>query len=265
MHNLHMTQAQMDELWTFVHKKEKHLTNWERLQTEYGDTWVWVVFDPVSKLVLALVVGEREEHQAVSVLQQLKSRLLAGHLPLFTSDQLPHYLKALLKVFGHWVQPQRQGDRGRLPSPRLEAPDDLLYATVNKQKQNGRVVSVTTQTVLGNPGAIARQLSGLKINTSFVERMNLTLRHLVSRLRRKGLTFSKKRKYLVWHLQLAIAYYHFVRPHGALRQRLPEPLPTRGSPKLWAARTPAMAANITDHPWTIKELLSFRVPPVSVA
>lgn len=265
LRNLHVSQAQLDELWTFVRKKEKTLSTWEQLHTEYGDTWIWVVFDPVNKLVLALLVGEREEEQAVGVLSQLKARLRAGCWPLFTSDQLPHYLKALLRVFGRWVQPQRQGERGRFPNPRLEAPDDLLYATVNKQKQNGRVVSVTTQVVLGKPTTIARQLEatrpGLKINTSFIERFNLTLRHLVSRLRRKGLTFSKKRKYLVWHLQLATAYYHLVRPHGSLRQRLPEPIPTRGSPKLWQPRTPAMAAGLTDHPWSMQELLSFRVPP----
>jgi IS1 family transposase len=263
--NLHVSQAQMDELWTFVRKKEKNLSTWEQLRTEYGDTWVWVVFDPVNKLVLSLLVGEREEDQAVGVLNQLKACLAAGCLPLFTSDQLPQYLQALLRVFGRWIQPQRQGVRGRFPNPRLEAPDDLLYATVHKHKQNGRVTSVTTEVVLGDPATIAHQLEairpGLKINTSFIERFNLTLRHLVSRLRRKGLTFSKKRKYLVWHLQLATAYYHFVRPHGSLRQRLDEPCPTRGSPKLWQPRTPTMSAGLTDHPWSMQELLSFRVPP----
>ncbi len=269
LRDLRVSQAQLDELWTFVHKKEKNLSAWEQLHTEYGDTWVWVVFDPINKLVLSLVVGEREEDQAVDVLSQLKARLAAGCLPLFTSDQLPQYLKALLRVFGRWVQLQRQGERGRFPNPRLEAPEDLLYATVNKQKQGGHLVSVTRQVVLGNPTAIARQLEairpGLKINTSFIERFNLTLRHLVSRLRRKGLTFSKKREYLVWHLQLATTYYQFVRLHGSLRQRLDEPSPTRGSPKLWQPRTPTMAAGLTDHPWSMQELLAYRVPPPSAA
>ena len=147
--NLHVPQAQMDELWTFVHKKEKNLSAWEQLHSEYGDTWVWVVFDPVNKLVLSLLVGEREEEQAVGVLNQLKARLVAGCRPLFTSDQLPQYLKALLHVFGRWIQPQRRGVRGRFPNPRPQAPDDLLYATVHKHKQNGRVTSVTTEVVLG--------------------------------------------------------------------------------------------------------------------
>jgi hypothetical protein len=104
-----------------------------------------------------------------------------------------------------------------------------------------------------------------KLNTSFVERMNLTFCHLVSRLRRRGLTFSKKRQYLKWHLNLAIACYHFVRPHRGLRRRLPEPVPTKGngSPKKWDKRTPAMSAGLTDHIWSIQELLTFRVPEIS--
>jgi hypothetical protein len=105
-----------------------------------------------------------------------------------------------------------------------------------------------------------------KINTSFVERMNLTFRHMVSRLRRKGLTFSKKRQYLKWHLNLAVAYYQFVRPHRELRQRLPEPIPTKGncSPKKWDKRTPAMSAALTDHIWSMQELLTFRTPQTAV-
>ncbi|MBU0703573.1 MAG: helix-turn-helix domain-containing protein [Chloroflexi bacterium] len=266
LRNLNVSQVQMDELWTFVYKKEKTLSAWEKLNTEYGDTWIWLAFDPVSKLVLALVVGEREEGMAVGLLQQLKTRLVSACLPLFTSDQLPHYASALLKVFGRWVQPERKGSRGPQPKSKQTAPDGLQYATVNKQRENGHVVSVTTKIVFGNQAVITEQLeaslAGTKVNTSFIERFNLTLRHLVSRLRRKTLAFSKKREYLVWHLHLSVAYYHLVRVHGSLRQRLPGPIPTRGSgsPKIWKQRTPAMAAGLTDHTWEMQELMSFRVP-----
>jgi IS1 family transposase len=266
MRNLQVEQAQLDELWTFVRKKEKTLSAWEKLHTEYGDTWVWVVFDPVNKLVLALLIGEHETGQAVSLLDRFKARLVEGCLPLLTSDQLSHYVQAILRVFGRWVQPERKGDRGRFPEPRLEPPEELQYATVNKKRRKGRVVSVTTEVIYGSPKAILARIEaimpGSKINTSFVERMNLTLRHLVSRLRRRGLTFSKKRCYLEWHLHLSVAYYHFVRPHGSLRRRLPQPIPTRGngSPKKWEQHTPAMAGGLTDHVWTMKELLMFRVP-----
>jgi IS1 family transposase len=219
--------------------------------------------------VLALVVGEHEEEQAVNLLEKLKSLLVNGCLPLLVSDQLPHYVQAILKVFGHWVAPERKGERGRFPNPRLEPTEDLQYATVNKEYQKGTVISVTTEVVFGSVKEVFNRLKALgmkKINTSFVERMNLTLRHLVSRLRRRGLTFSKKRQYLKWHLNLAVAYYHFVRPHRGLRQRLPEPIPTKGngSPKKWDKRTPAMSAALTDHIWSIEELLTFRTPQTAV-
>ncbi|HUV88101.1 MAG TPA: IS1 family transposase, partial [Anaerolineae bacterium] len=103
---------------------------------------------------------------------------------------------------------------------------------------------------------------GHKINTSFVERINLTLRHLLSRLHRKTLCFSKQREYLVHHLHLALTYYYLARYHASLRVVLPEPLPTRGSgsPKQWQPRTPAMAAGLTDHRWSVRELLMCPVP-----
>lgn len=266
MRNLHVEQAQLDELWTFVRKKEKTLSAWEQLHTDWGDTWIWTAFDPVSKLVLTFHVGERTETEAVGVLGRLKAVLVEGCVPLFTSDQLPHYLQALLQVFGHWVQPARQGTRGRFPKPRREPAADLHYATVHKEREGNHVVAVTTQVVLGQPEAVWVRLKALgvkKINTAFVERMNLTLRHLVSRLKRRGLNFSKRREDLVWHLHLSVAYYHFVLPHRGLRQRLAEPVPTRGTPKQWAQRTPAMAAGLTDHVWAMHELLRFRVPSVA--
>jgi len=266
MRHLRVEQVQLDELWTFVHKKEKTLSAWEALHTEWGDTWIWTAVDPVNKLVLAFLVGEHTETEAVGIVGRVKAVLAEGCLPLFTSDQLPHYIQALLQVFGRWVQPARNGTRGRFPNPRLEPPDDLQYGTVHKERQGGRVVSVTTQVVFGRAEELLARLASLgmrKINTSFVERMNLTLRHLVSRLKRRGLNFSKKREYLVWHLQLAVAYYHFVRPHRGLRLRLAEPVPTRGTPKKWEPRTPAMAADLTDHIWTLEELLMFHAPPVA--
>jgi IS1 family transposase len=263
MRNLHVEQAQLDELWTFVRKKEKTLSAWEQLHSEWGDTWIWTVVDPVNKLVLAFYVGERTETEAVGVLSRLKAVLAEGCVPLFTSDQLPHYLQALLRVFGRWGQPARKGTRGRFPKPRLEPSETLQYATVHKEREGHRVVSVTTHVVFGSPVALWARLKALgvkRINTAFVERMNLTLRHLVSRLKRRGLNFSKRREDLVGHLNLSLAYYHFVRTHRGLRQRLAEPMPTRGTPKQWRQRTPAMAAGLTDHIWDMRELLTFRVP-----
>ena len=90
------------------------------------------------------------------------------------------------------------------------------------------------------------------------------MRQHARRLGRKVNAFSKEPDYLEHQLTLAFAYYHFVVPHRSLRQRLPHSLPTKGrkgSRKQWKPVTPAMAAGLTDHVWTMDELLSFRVPP----
>jgi len=264
MGELNVTQVQLDELWTFVYKKERMLKEWEKLHSEWGDTWVWVAFDPVHKLVIVVLVGERTGEEVVGFVARLRARLADACQPLLTSDSLPHYVGAILKVFGVWVQPQRKGNRGRFPEPRQVPPEDLKYATVHKQRKKGRVVSVTTKVIYGHKDRIQALLEplGQKINTSFVERVNLTMRHLVSRLHRKTLCFSKKREYLEYHLHLALAYYHFARHHASLRVKLPEPIPTRGngSPKKWQQRTPAMAAGLTDHRWSLRELLMCPVP-----
>jgi hypothetical protein len=91
---------------------------------------------------------------------------------------------------------------------------------------------------------------------------NLTIRQHTRRMGRKVNAFSKDHIYLEHHLALSFAYYHFVVPHRGLRQPLAHPLPTKGSGSLkrWVQRTPAMAAGLTDHIWTMDELLSFRVP-----
>jgi len=264
MQELNVTQVQLDELWTFVRKKERTLKEWEKLHSEWGDTWVWVAFDPVHKLVIAVLVGEHSEEEAIGFVARLRVRLADACQPLLTSDSLPHYVGAILQVFGVWVQPQRKGNRGRFPKPRQIPPEGLKYATVHKERKQGRVVSVTTRIVYGRKEEILALLEsvGQKINTSFVERVNLTLRLMVSRLHRKTLCFSKKREYLEYHLHLALAYYHFSRHHASLRVELPEPIPTRGSgsSKKWQQRTPAMAAGLTDHRWSLRELLMCPVP-----
>lgn len=264
MRELELTQVQLDELWTFVHKKQRQLSEEEKAHSEWGDTWIWIAFDSIHKLVVAMLIGDRTEEEAMGLLSRLRARLAEQPLPLFTSDSLAHYAKAILHTFGVWIRPQRKGNRGRFPNPRPVPPEDLLYATVHKERKKGRVVSVTTQVVYGRMKDVMARLKplGQKINTSYVERVNLTLRHLVSRLHRKTLCFSKKREYLEYHLHLSIAYYHFVLYHSSLRVRLPEPIPTRGngSPKIWEKRTPAMAAGLTDHKWSMEELLMFHVP-----
>jgi IS1 family transposase/transposase-like protein len=265
--HLHLSECQLDELWTFIAKKEAHLTPLEKVQEVYGDAWVWIAFSPVCKLVPAWVVGKRTRRPARRLVFRLKSAT-DGHIPLFTSDALPHYANALLDVYGQWGQPPRKGTRGRFPKPRRMPPPALCSAVVVKERENGRVVNVTTRIVYGTTEQVeaalrASPVSGT-INTYGVERHNLTVRQHSRRTGRKVNAFSKDPGYLEQQLTLAVAYYHFVVPHRGLRQRLRRPLLTKGrtgSRKKWKPVTPAMAAGLTDHVWTMEELLSFRVPP----
>ncbi len=219
------------------------------------------------KLVPAWVVGKRTLPNARKLIFRLKSAT-DGHNPFFTSDELPHYADALLEIYGVWQTPPRQGSRGRYPLPCKNPPPDLCYAVVVKERERGRVVNITTRIVYGSEEQVIAALKASPvsktINTYGVERNNLTIRQHSRRMGRKVNAFSKKRDYLEHQLTLAFAYYHFVRPHRGLRQRLPEPIPTKGpraSFKQWKLVTPAMAAGLTDHVWSMDELLSFRVPP----
>lgn len=266
---LHLRECQLDELWTFVYKKEAHLTALEGLAGRYGDTWVWTAFDPLTKIVPAWRVGKRTLSEARKFISTLKTKL-DGPLPLFTSDDLPHYADALLEGYGEWYTPPRRGTRGRFPTPRKRPPPDLCYAVVIKEREGNRVVQVTRRLIYGTEDQLQTLLHNspvsTTINTAGVERNNLTMRQHSRRLGRKVNAFSKKRQYLKYQLALAFAYYHFCCPHRGLRRKLEPPLPTKngyGSPKKWAPVTPAMAAGLTDHVWTMDELLSFRVPPPS--
>jgi len=262
---LHVTECQLDELWSLVHTKERNLPCAKLYKETYGDAWVWIAFAPVWRLVLAFVVGKRDQESANLLLERV-AYITDEHIPLFTSDQLPEYRTARLQVYGTWSHPQRKGNRGRYPKPRRGPLPGLLYAQVVKVRQKGRVVEVDSKVVFGDPEAIAARLAASPvsntINTSFVERNNLTQRQSNRRLTRRTNGFSKELPWFEKQLWLSLAYYHLVLPHSNLRQELPTPEPTRGtgSPKRWRPRTPAMAAGITDHIWTVTELLSYRVP-----
>ena len=100
-------------------------------------------------------------------------------------------------------------------------------------------------------------------STAFIERLNLSFRQHVAAVGRRVTTLCKGEQGLHQQLALYHTYYNFCLPHASLRQPWPQPLPANGhsSAKRWQARTPAMAAGLTDHVWTLREVLCFRVPP----
>ena len=264
-HDLPVTECQLDELWSFVHTKEQNLATAQLVCETYGDAWVWVAFAPVWRLVVAFVVGKRNQANANLLLERVEY-VTDATIPFFTSDQLAEYRTALLQVYGQWQQPARNGDRGRYPNRRRVPLPELLYAQVVKHRERGQVVAVSTKVIFGEVATITARLTqsptSTQINTSFVERDNLTLRQHDRRLTRKTNGFSKEVVWLEKQLWLALAYYHLVLPHDSLRQRLDVPQATRGSgsTRRWQPITPAMAAGLTDHIWSTTELLAYRVP-----
>ncbi len=223
-------------------------------------------FDPVHKIIPAFVTGEISQEKADRLVEQTKE-VNDGSLHVFFSDQRPQYREAILKSFGQWVQPERKGTRGRFPKPRMEPPADLLYAQVVKHRRKGRVVKITEKVVFGTQEALQAYLErspvSRRINTAFVERQNNTMRHHNRRFTRKTLGFSKEDYWLERQVHLSVAYYHFCLSHGGLREEIFPPIPTKGSgsPKKWRRVTPMMSAEVTDHVWTLQELLTYRVPP----
>ena len=128
-------------LWSFVHIKEAHLPGAELYCDTYGDAWVWIAFAPVWRLVLAFVIGKRDQAGADLLLARV-AHVTDDSLPLFTSDQLPAYRHALLNTYGEWYYLQRQGSRGAYPKPRRRPPPSLQYAQVVKRREGRRMVHV---------------------------------------------------------------------------------------------------------------------------
>jgi hypothetical protein len=198
------------------------------------------------------------------------ARVSTDLIPFLTSDQLPEYRTALLHVYGEWYQPLRRGTRGPHPHPQRVPHKELHYAQVVKTRARGRVVAVDHHVVFGDAQRMAVLLAALPtsatINTSVVERENLALRQHNRRLTHKTNAFSKELSWLEKQLWLSLAYTHVVLPHDSLAQELPvvEPTRGRGSPRRWQPRTPAMAADLTDHVWTTEELLSYGVPALFI-
>lgn len=259
--NIRPTQAQVDELWTFVRKKQDHRQPGD--PSEVGDTWIWRAIALPSRLrVVSYVSHERGEADAIAFLAQFKART-AGRAPLFTSDKLPAYVAALIANYSTVEPPPLKPRPGRpRKEPKRVLDPNLCYAQVDKRREGGRVVEVRRRIIFGSADDIAHIIEadgcGSQINTAYVERDNLTSRQSNGRLVRKTLSHSKKEYFLVRHIALEDAIYNFVRPHGALRIELPE-LGAYG--RKWEPRTPAMAAGITDHIWSLEELLSYRLPP----
>src|SRR4029453_10094707 len=267
LHDVRVQQVQLDELFALLSAvKDGEVSKAEAIERlERSPQWVWVALDPESKLLLAIDVGNRTLAMAQCFVHQVVQVLAPDCAPLFLTDGLREYMTALLTHYGHWVQPPRCQATGPAPKPRWMPLPGLLYAQVVKTVRRRRLVAVTHRVVFGTLEAVNQVLApcGWQINTAFAERLNLTIRPHVAAGGRRGSPLCKGEDGVRQQLALYHAYYNFCLPHASLRQPLPQPLPTHGtgSATQWRPCTPAMAAGLTDHVWSLREVLLFRVPP----
>jgi IS1 family transposase len=245
--------VQFDEKWSFVAKKEK---NRQPGESACGDCWDHVALDPQHRLVVSLVIGRRCPELVELLVADFHQRTAGRIMDLMTSDEYPAYLQAILSVYGEQIVPQPTGRPGR---PRLayqRLPDDVLYATVHKVRQNNRVVAVQERLICGTPEQLTEALASSavseRVTTVHIERCNGTDRHRNARKGRKTYRFSKD-----WDVHEAVTHFvtfsaNFCQPVRTLRQRLRR---KEGRQK-WRQRTPAMAAGLADHVWSIAEWIS---------
>jgi IS1 family transposase len=262
LRDLPVTQVQLDEMWSFIRRKQAQQASPDGASTEEsedGRQWVWISFAPEFRLILAAFVGPRTFDSALQLIQMTAAVVLG--VPCFFSDGFSCYLSALLAVYHTLKTLPRTGKPGRPKQPIKEPHPALVYGQVIKKKRKGRLQELVSRVCCG-PKRLEEL--GLSISTSLIERLNLTLRHALAPLVRKSWSFCKDRTQMRRRVVLFQAFYNFARPHMSLRLPLPEPTPHASGliqPK-WSPRTPGMAAGLTDHVWTFRELLTAKFEPV---
>jgi IS1 family transposase len=247
------TEVQFDEKWSFVSKKEANCDRTDPADDHKGDYWDHVAYDPEHRLVVAVVPGGRDVEGTEALVGEFHRRTGGRVMRLMTSDAYPAYETAILDAYGEEVTPPRTGRPGRPKGPYKAPPEGLAYATVEKVRKKGRVVEILTRVVFGTMAAVAAALAGSRvsrsINTSFLERQHLTDRHHNARKSRKTYRFSKDWRYHEASTYFTLYSYNFCWPVRTLREPAGE--------GRWRRQTPAMAAGLADHVWTMAEWISF--------
>lgn len=208
-----------------------------------GQFWRSTMLDMDTRVRAARGIGKTETEAAQQVFEALQRRGHPDSPPPTVSDGWGGNREAMVQVYG---QVPRYSGRGRPPTHKVPQPG-WQYLQVVKQRDNGRVVGVELRVIYGDEKEVLELLGR---STAYVERTHLTMRHFNSRLTRKSLAFSKK---LEMH-KAAAAWedlcYNFAWPLKSLR------IPTSGdNNRRWIPRSPAMAAGLTEHIWSVKELL----------
>jgi IS1 family transposase len=220
MRNLSCKKLQCDEIWSFVYAKAKNVPEEHNGEFGYGDVWTFTAIDADTKLVPAWLVGLRNADCAYEFANDLKGRL-ANRVQVST-DGHGMYLEAMECAFGADID---YGMLVKLYGPEPEG---------GRRYSPAKCLSATKHIVQGKPDYEA-------ISTSYVERQNLTMRMSMRRFTRLTNAFSKKLENHEYALALYFMYHNFARPHKTLANP--------------CHRTPAMAAGITNHVWTVEEIV----------
>lgn len=216
LRSLNSLVVQVDEIWSFVGCKNKRAKT-ARLQTDHlGDIWTWTALDADSKLIITWYVGDRAEDSARAFMCDLADRL--NNRIQLSSDGHNSYKYAVKLAFGKDV------DYGQLVKVYGEEPH------AEKRYSPAVCLSAKTVPVFGDP--IESQIS-----TSYIERFNLTMRMGMRRYTRLTNGHSKKLANHVAALGLYFMFYNFCRVNSAVKT------------------SPAVAAGVTDHVWTIEEMI----------
>jgi IS1 family transposase len=265
--DMHVRQVQLDELYAVLSDvKNGDVSEDEAIEhLSRSPHWVWVAIDPLTKLLLSVDAGERTLAMAQCVVHQVVQVFAPDCVPLFLTDGFKEYTTAWLTHCGQWMQPPRRRAIGPAPKPRWMPLSQLLYAQVVKTYRRRRLVRVSHRVVFGTLDRVKQVLAAhnWQINTAFIERINLDIRQHVAAVGRRVTTLCKHEDGLRQQLALYQVYHNFCLPHASLRQPLLQPVPTHGhgSAQKWWPQTPAMAAGLTDHVWSLREVLWYRVPP----
>jgi IS1 family transposase len=215
MRNLKCRRIQCDEIWQFCYAKEKNLPEEKRGKFGYGDVWTWVAIDADTKLVPSFMLGYRDARSARVFINDLASRL-ASRVQLTTDGHIA-YLQAVEEAFGCDV------DYAMLIKIYGSTQEETRYSPAE-------CIDCVVKPIMGNPDFD-------RISTSHVERQNLTMRMCMRRFTRLTNGFSKKIENHSYALAIHYMHYNFCRVHKTLRV------------------TPAMEAGLTNHVWTIEEML----------
>ncbi len=206
---------------------------------EDGD-WIWTSFCSIEKYLLGIVADGRGKDVCNRVVNAELDKLALWHMPTFVTDGYRPYMTTLLGRFSHKVYNNGRGRRGF----HLEPDSDFNYGVVEKTRTGKKLETVRRYVAYGD---VPEHL----LNTSAIERQNLTIRVFNSRIRRRTVTFGRSREAVQASLDLFKGYYNFCLPHSSISLRKKE---NNGK---HADVTPAMRLGLTDHVWDIGEMMSF--------